>query len=86
LIAKKAGKICFKLKARMIRKRISNHPGFFVCRNNQKESVSFPSIKTDSRVLARNRGLELMIEPVLRSTAFDKKSIIGKSPDLTVQV
>lgn len=86
MIAKKAGKICFKLKARMIRKRISNHPGFFVCRNNQKESVSFPSIKTDSRVLARNRGLELMIEPVLRSTAFDKKSIIGKSPNLKVQV
>lgn len=64
----------------------TNHPGFFVCRNNQKESVSFPGIKTDSRVLARNRGLALMIEPVLRSTAFDKKSIMGKSSNLKVQV
>ena len=49
-------------------------------------SVSFPGIKTDGRVLVRNRGLALMIEPVLRSTAFDKKSIIGKSPNLKVQV
>lgn len=70
----------------MIRNSFANHPGFFVCRNNQKESVSFPGIKTDSRVLARNRGLELMIEPVLRSTAFDKKAIIRKSPNLKVQV
>ncbi|MCI5768804.1 hypothetical protein ACTQ44_04300 [Ligilactobacillus ruminis] len=64
----------------------ANHPVFFVCRNNQKESVSFPGIKTDSRVLARNRGLELVIETVLRSTEFDKKSIMGKSPNLKVQV
>ncbi|NME33072.1 hypothetical protein [Ligilactobacillus ruminis] len=64
----------------------TNHPVFFVCRNNQKESVSFPGIKTDSRLLARNRGLALVIEPVLRSTAFDKKSIMGKSSNLKVQV
>ena len=57
----------------MIRNAFANHPGFFVCRNNQKESVSFPGIKTDSQVFARNRGLLLMIEPVLRSTAFAKK-------------
>lgn len=55
----------------MIRNAFANHPGFFVCRNNQKESFFFPGIKTDSRVACR--GLALMIEPVLRSTAFAKK-------------
>lgn len=57
----------------MIRNSFANHPSFFICRNKQKESFFFPGIKTDSRVLARNRGLALMIESVLRSTAFDKK-------------